>query len=53
MTRKNKIIEETDSRQEILDKIIERKSKQTSALKRLLEELNKDDDHASSNQNSK
>lgn len=53
MTKKNKIIEETDPCHKILDKIIERKSEQTSALKRLLDELNKDDENASLDQNSK
>lgn len=43
--------EDTDSLKEKLDEIIRKKSEQTSALKKLLEELNKSDDRGSINKN--
>ena len=49
MDEKKKITEETESLRDRLDKIIEKRSAQNSALKKLLEELN--NDAVSSNKN--
>lgn len=49
MNEKKKNRNETETLQERLDEIILKKSEQNSALKKLLEELTKDDDLVSSN----
>lgn len=48
MNEKLNRTEDTESMQERLDKIIEEKLEQTSALKKLLEELQKDEEKYSS-----